>query len=266
MLPTIPYASPPFPTGAVAAARSRRRYCSRSSPRQARDPAQGAAGGHRDRRRRRGLPDQRAPGHRRDHRLLHADRRRSVRLRAHRRHQRDLRRLRHGRHAAVRAGAGRACRSASCRWKPFAECWKAASRSAPRRASPLPAATPSIRSSRSTDWSPSASSIRRISSATPARVPAIGWCSASRSASGVYSAALKKEKLSTAGYAAMIASTTQLNTPGIALGTMPAVHALTDVTGFGLLGHLLEICRASDAARRRLRDLPLHPGHIGIGA
>jgi hypothetical protein len=53
---------------------------------------------------------------------------------------------------------------------------------------------------------------------------------------GVYSAALKKEKLSAEGYAAMIASTTQLNTPGIALGHLASVHALTDVTGFGLLG------------------------------
>jgi selenide,water dikinase len=62
---------------------------------------------------------------------------------------------------------------------------------------------------------------------------------------GILSAALKKGKLSDAGYAAMLAATTQLNTPGEALADMDAVHALTDVTGFGLAGHLLEICRGS---------------------
>ena len=62
---------------------------------------------------------------------------------------------------------------------------------------------------------------------------------------GVLSAALKKGALDAAGYAAMIASTTKLNTPGCKLAHLEAVHALTDVTGFGLLGHLLEICRGS---------------------
>ena len=87
---------------------------------------------------------------------------------------------------------------------------------------------------------------------------------------GVYSAALKKDKLSAEGYAAMIASTTQLNTPGIALGRLPGVHALTDVTGFGLAGHLLEICRGSRAgATLRWSQVPLHPGvaelaHAGV--
>ena len=62
---------------------------------------------------------------------------------------------------------------------------------------------------------------------------------------GVLSAALKKGKLSEAGYRQMIEWTTKLNTPGEKLADMPGVHALTDVTGFGLAGHLLEICRGS---------------------
>lgn len=62
---------------------------------------------------------------------------------------------------------------------------------------------------------------------------------------GVLAAALKKDALSANGYAQMIATTTQLNTVGSELSALKAVHALTDVTGFGLLGHLLEICRGS---------------------
>ena len=65
---------------------------------------------------------------------------------------------------------------------------------------------------------------------------------------GILSAALKKGKLSEAGYRAMLDWTTRLNTPGEALADMPAVHALTDVTGFGLAGHLLEILRGSKLA------------------
>ncbi len=64
---------------------------------------------------------------------------------------------------------------------------------------------------------------------------------------GIQSAALKKGELDAAGYVAMIASTTKLNTPGIKLSRVAGVHALTDVTGFGLLGHLLEVCRGSNA-------------------
>jgi selenide, water dikinase len=75
---------------------------------------------------------------------------------------------------------------------------------------------------------------------------------------GILSAALKKGKLSQAGYAEMLKWTTRLNTPGQALSEMPAVHALTDITGFGLAGHLLEICRGSGlVAEVRFDDLPL---------
>lgn len=63
---------------------------------------------------------------------------------------------------------------------------------------------------------------------------------------GVLSAALKKNVLDAEGYQAMLASTTQLNTPGVTLAELAAVHAMTDVTGFGLLGHALEMARGSD--------------------
>ena len=60
---------------------------------------------------------------------------------------------------------------------------------------------------------------------------------------GVLSAALKKEKLAADGYRQMIETTTKLNTPGPELAALDGVHALTDVTGFGLAGHALELAR-----------------------
>lgn len=78
---------------------------------------------------------------------------------------------------------------------------------------------------------------------------------------GIYSAALKKERLDGAGYANLIASTTRLNTPGPDLAAIDGVHALSDVTGFGLAGHLLEMARGS-GARIRINwpRVPILPG------
>jgi selenide,water dikinase len=77
---------------------------------------------------------------------------------------------------------------------------------------------------------------------------------------GILSAALKKNALSAEGYAEMLTSTTQLNTPGSWLAAMDSVHAMTDVTGFGLLGHLLGICRGSQlTAELEFSKLPLLP-------
>jgi selenide,water dikinase len=77
---------------------------------------------------------------------------------------------------------------------------------------------------------------------------------------GVYSAALKKDQLHESDYETMIQSTTQLNTPGPVLACLDGVHAVTDVTGFGLLGHLMEVCKGSHLrASMRFGDLPLLP-------
>ncbi|MFQ3585560.1 MAG: selenide, water dikinase SelD [Cyanobacteriota bacterium] len=62
---------------------------------------------------------------------------------------------------------------------------------------------------------------------------------------GVMTTALKKGRLSDAGYGQVLQVMTQLNRIGSQLAQRPEIHAMTDVTGFGLLGHLLEVCRGS---------------------
>ena len=84
---------------------------------------------------------------------------------------------------------------------------------------------------------------------------------------GLYSAAFKKGLLSEHDYASMIATTTQLNTPGETLGCLDGVHAMTDVTGFGLLGHLLEICKGSGVgAVLDYAALPILPNALDYAA
>jgi selenide,water dikinase len=73
---------------------------------------------------------------------------------------------------------------------------------------------------------------------------------------GILSAAFKQDRLDAAGYAALIASTTQLNRVGPQLAALDGVHAMTDVTGFGLLGHALEMARGSNLAAEILPESP----------
>jgi len=91
---------------------------------------------------------------------------------------------------------------------------------------------------------------------------------------GILSAAFKKDKLSKSDYAQLIASTTKLNSIGADLAEIDEVHAMTDVTGFGLLGHLNEVCEASGVGAQLNLDaipllncaLPLAQSGINTGA
>lgn len=83
---------------------------------------------------------------------------------------------------------------------------------------------------------------------------------------GVLSAAFKQEKLDPDGYAALIASTTKLNTLGARLAGRKGVHAVTDVTGFGLLGHALEMARGSDLTIELTGEPPLLAGVEALAA
>lgn len=77
---------------------------------------------------------------------------------------------------------------------------------------------------------------------------------------GIFSAALKRGELDEAAYNDMLASTTQLNAVGSELPAIPGVHAVTDMTGFGLLGHALEMCRGASLALTIDEDgLPFFP-------
>ena len=84
---------------------------------------------------------------------------------------------------------------------------------------------------------------------------------------GVLSAALKKGKLDDAGYAQLVKTATMLNKPGIEFAAMAGVNALTDVTGFGLAGHTLELARgAGVAAVIEWSKVPLLAGVAAMAA
>lgn len=85
------------------------------------------------------------------------------------------------------------------------------------------------------------SKVRRNADAKPGDVLVLG----KPLGVGVLSAALKKGKLGAAGYAQMIENTTKLNKPGAQFADLPGVHAITDITGFGLAGHTLELARGA---------------------
>ena len=75
---------------------------------------------------------------------------------------------------------------------------------------------------------------------------------------GILGSAMKAGLLDEAGYRQLIDTTTQLNRVGSTLSDLPGVHAITDVTGFGLLGHLLEVCRGAGlTAHLQAGDVPL---------
>lgn len=82
---------------------------------------------------------------------------------------------------------------------------------------------------------------------------------------GILSAALKKNLLDDAGYQSMVNTATRLNRPGAELSQLEGVHALTDVTGFGLLGHSLELARGAQlSAHIDAQALPVLPGVMAL--
>ena len=84
---------------------------------------------------------------------------------------------------------------------------------------------------------------------------------------GILAAAYQQNKLNAAGYESLITYASQLNSVGAELATLDTVHAMTDITGFGLLGHLLEMCNASKLqAILHADDIPLIDQAVGLAA
>lgn len=78
---------------------------------------------------------------------------------------------------------------------------------------------------------------------------------------GVLATALKRQKIKEQDYLNLLDTACRLNSIGEIIGNHEEVHAMTDVTGFGLLGHLIEMCEAANiSAKIELHKLPLIEG------
>ena len=78
---------------------------------------------------------------------------------------------------------------------------------------------------------------------------------------GIIATAHKRDQVEAPHLDAAVSSMRQLNRAAMEAGRASGVRAATDITGYGLLGHLLEMCRASHVgARLRFDALPILPG------
>ena len=84
---------------------------------------------------------------------------------------------------------------------------------------------------------------------------------------GIIATAIKRDSASPAAVAAATASMAALNRVGSEIAREQGVRAVTDITGFGLLGHVSEMCRASGVSAELWFDrLPLLPGAAELAA
>ncbi len=75
---------------------------------------------------------------------------------------------------------------------------------------------------------------------------------------GILSTAQKQKKITSSDYQKAVEQMSQLNDIGYKIAKISGVNAITDVTGFGLVGHLLEVCQGSKVgASVCFNDLPL---------
>jgi selenide, water dikinase len=84
---------------------------------------------------------------------------------------------------------------------------------------------------------------------------------------GLVTTAAKRGLAEAAWIEAAVAAMTTLNADAAAAARVAGAHALTDVTGFGLLGHLHEVCEASGlAAELEAAAVPALPGALELAA